>query len=249
MFNIASEETYEDGQIIFREGGSGNWVYVVLSGSVEIYKTIEGQKYVIEVLQPGEIFGELSFLGGIKRTGTVRAIGESTIGIIDREALDSEYNKLSSDFRVILMAMVKRFEKLTDRAVYLTTRKEEHVEKSLTLTFKSPQSFVQAYARNRGGHGIFIRTDNPLRDGEQFLLNMHLPGLSRPMNIKCEVIWTRKPGIGGDKGQPGMGIKFYKMSHRDNQILKQYTDRVRRGKKRDSKKKIRHAKQPMRASR
>ena len=36
MFTIASEETYPDGKMIFQEGSSGDWVYVILSGSVEI---------------------------------------------------------------------------------------------------------------------------------------------------------------------------------------------------------------------
>jgi len=40
MYHIASEETYKDGQVILEEGSSGDWVYVVLSGSVEISKTI-----------------------------------------------------------------------------------------------------------------------------------------------------------------------------------------------------------------
>ena len=43
MFNIASEETYQDGQVIIKEGTTGDWVYVVLSGSVEISKTVEGK--------------------------------------------------------------------------------------------------------------------------------------------------------------------------------------------------------------
>ena len=39
-FNIALEETYEDGEIIFKEGNSGDWVYVVLSGAIEFSKVV-----------------------------------------------------------------------------------------------------------------------------------------------------------------------------------------------------------------
>ncbi|MBW2358476.1 MAG: cyclic nucleotide-binding domain-containing protein [Deltaproteobacteria bacterium] len=59
QYNIANEETYQDGQIIFKEGSPGDWVYVILSGSVEISKDIRGQKDIIEKLQPGDVFGEL----------------------------------------------------------------------------------------------------------------------------------------------------------------------------------------------
>jgi hypothetical protein len=43
MYPVASEEQYADGQIIFREGSWGDWVYVIKHGSVEISKTI-GEK-------------------------------------------------------------------------------------------------------------------------------------------------------------------------------------------------------------
>ena len=115
MFNVASEETYQDGQAIFEEGSSGDWVYVILSGQVEISKTVGGKKVVIEVLQPEDVFGELGFLGGFERTATTTAIGETMVGIIDRTSLDEEFNKLSSDFRTILGAVVERFRKMIDR--------------------------------------------------------------------------------------------------------------------------------------
>jgi len=116
MFTLASEETYEDGQIIFKEGSSGNWVYTIISGSVEISKTVDGKKVVVELLQEGEVFGELAFLEGIKRTATVTAVGETTIGLIDRVYLDAEFNRLSSDFRAIVKAIVKRSKKLLETA-------------------------------------------------------------------------------------------------------------------------------------
>ncbi len=49
FYNIAHEETYHDGDIIFEEGKSGDWVYIVLSGSVEVYKTISGSKSTLSL--------------------------------------------------------------------------------------------------------------------------------------------------------------------------------------------------------
>ncbi len=142
MYPIASEETYEDGQIILKEGSSGDWVYVVLSGSVEISKTIGTRKFIISALEPGEVFGELGYLGDIKRTATAQAIGETTVGIIDRAFLDKEFNRLSGYFRVILVAVVKRFRDLVGRASEFYTRKEARVQKTLSLAFKDHQSFI-----------------------------------------------------------------------------------------------------------
>ena len=51
-FNITHEESYHDGQTIFEEGNSGDWVYVVLSGAVEVSKRVDGSRFVLSVIQP-----------------------------------------------------------------------------------------------------------------------------------------------------------------------------------------------------
>jgi len=120
-FNIALEETYKDGEVIFEEGNSGDWVYVVLSGAVEVSKAVDGTRFVLSVLKPGEVCGELALIGAVKRTATTRAIGGTTVGIIDRSFLDREFNKLSADFRTVLIVMVERFIKTMDRAREFTS--------------------------------------------------------------------------------------------------------------------------------
>ncbi|MBW2325171.1 MAG: cyclic nucleotide-binding domain-containing protein [Deltaproteobacteria bacterium] len=82
MFQTAIEEKYKDGDIIFEEGSSGDWIYVVESGAVEISKIMHGEKEVLLELGPGEIIGELGFITKMPRTATARAVGDTTVGII-----------------------------------------------------------------------------------------------------------------------------------------------------------------------
>ena len=228
MYPIATKESYKDGQIIFKEGSSGDWVYVVLTGSVEISKTIGGKKSIITVLEPDEVFGELGYLGNVKRTATVRAIGETTIGVIDRSFLDQEFNKLSGYFRTILVAVVKRFRTLIDRTCEFSSRKEARAQKSLSLSFKDRHSFIKAYTGNISKEGLFIKTERPLKEGEKFLLKMQLPDLPDPIKVNCEVSWAREQSD-IEKRPPGMGVKFCKMTKRDNQILNQYVQTLIKG--------------------
>ena len=153
MYNIAIEETYNDGQIIFKEGSSGDWVYIIISGSVEISKTVGNEKYIIEILKEGEVFGELGFIGGIKRTATAKALGVTTLGIIDREFLDNEFNKLSAQFRTILVSVTYRFKKMLERACEYTSRTEARIPKALTLSFKDRDAFIRAYTGNISAGG------------------------------------------------------------------------------------------------
>ncbi len=224
MFYIASEEDYQDGEIIIKEGTSGDWVYVVQSGRVEISKTIGGKKCIVSMLEPGEVFGELGFLGGGTRTATARAIGEASIGIVDRAFLDKEFNRLSSDFRAILVAVVKRFKEMADRTIEISSRQGTRIPKTFSLSYEDKESFVVAYTENVSVGGLFIRTENPLETGEQFVLKLQLPGLTDPMKIKCEVAraaWARKQGEKTDV-RHGMGVKFIETTNKDRQTLKQY---------------------------
>ena len=220
IYDIAVEETYSDGQIIFKEGDSGDWIYDILDGSVEISKTIEGKNHTVALLQRGEVFGELAFIGGIKRTATARAVGCTTVGIIDRECLEKEINRLSSRFRTILVAVVQRFENMMERARAFSSRREDRVTKTLSLKFRDRRAFVKAYTDNFSAGGLFIKTEKPLESGKHFLLKLQLPDIAEPIKTKCEVVWVRKQ-TKQTQGRPaGMGVKFCEMSKKDNQILK-----------------------------
>ncbi|TES92591.1 MAG: cyclic nucleotide-binding domain-containing protein [Desulfobacteraceae bacterium] len=116
MFQTAIEEKYKDGQIIFEEGSSGDWIYVIESGSVEISKKIDGKKVVFIVLGPGEIIGELGFITKTPRTATATAVGDLTIGIIDPIFFEQEFNKLSAGFQAVLTSLASRLKKTTEAA-------------------------------------------------------------------------------------------------------------------------------------
>src|SRR4030042_1306851 len=68
IYIVSAEENYHYGQVIYEEGSSGDWVYVILSGLVEVSKNIGGKKYIIEILQSGDVFGVLEYIGRTKKT-------------------------------------------------------------------------------------------------------------------------------------------------------------------------------------
>ncbi len=226
VHNLAIEETYQDGQIIFKEGSAGDWIYIIISGSVEISKEVAGEKKIIEVLNAGEVFGELGFIGGLKRTATAKAVGVTTLGIIDREFLDEEFNKLSSQFRAILVAITHRFKKMLDRACDYTTRSEVRLPKALSLVFRDRESFVRAYTGDISSGGLSIRTENPLPPGHQFRLRLQVPGRDDPVQVHCEVVWSRKKEEATPGKPSGMGVRFCEISDNDLRFLKQYVSQA-----------------------
>lgn len=114
MFQIAAYEKYSDGQTIFKEGTHGDWLYVVEEGTVEISRTINNKRVIIAIFKEGEIFGEVAYIAKVERSATATAVGETTIGVIDRDFFDKEYNKLSGNFQLMLRTMALRLKKTTE---------------------------------------------------------------------------------------------------------------------------------------
>lgn len=227
MFSLASEEKYEDGKVIFKEGSPGDWLYVILSGSVKITKRANNRQFTLGVLETGEVFGEGSFLSGTnKRPATAWAVGETTLGIIDRLSLDEEFNKLSADFRTILVSSVKRFSAMLDRACEFATRSGPRAPKTLSLSYKDRQSFIQAYTGNISNGGLSLKTDSPLNPGEKFMLNLQLPEGGTSLKINSVVKWARKKEEATPSRPAGMGIQFGDMDNKDRQKLILYLQKI-----------------------
>lgn len=225
MFDSVSKESFDDGHFIYKEGTSGDWIYIVLSGAVEISKTINNKKYIIEVLREGDLFGGASFVGMIERQTSAVTVGKTEVGIIDRTPLDEEFNKLSAEFRAVLLATLKSYDKVINRACNFTVRKHPRFQKSLALSYQDHNGFVKAYTGNISQGGLFIKTKTPLGNGEEFLLKLTLPGIPKVLNIKCKVMWVRKEQV--DVRRPkGMGVKFCKMPTEEYTLLKQYLKTV-----------------------
>ena len=75
---------FKQAQIIFLEGDDSQDLYVLVSGSVDIYK---GDQKIREVTHKGAFFGEMSFFLGGKRTASAKAINDVTVIRIPKEEI------------------------------------------------------------------------------------------------------------------------------------------------------------------
>ncbi len=79
------QKSFEPGAVIIEEGETGNGLYIVLSGKVEVLKGLDTpNQVVLGERGPGEVFGEMALLGEWPRTATVRAIDSVECLGIDR---------------------------------------------------------------------------------------------------------------------------------------------------------------------
>jgi NADH:ubiquinone reductase (H+-translocating) len=88
-------EYFEPGQIVFREGDRGDWLYIVAEGEVEVFKNDgAGAPAPLRRLGPGECFGEIALVSDRPRSATVRAVCATRVLAVDREAFGALFATL-----------------------------------------------------------------------------------------------------------------------------------------------------------
>ena len=80
-------KTYEDGEIIIRQGEAGDSMYVVLDGMVEVAVAQDAESVRLAVLGEGEFFGEMGLFEHRPRSATVRAVGQAHILTLDKKTI------------------------------------------------------------------------------------------------------------------------------------------------------------------
>lgn len=120
---VVEEEDFSDGARIVKEGGYGKWLWVIFEGEVDILRETAKGPLPIARLGEGCFIGTFAALlfKEYARTATVKAVGDVRLGLIDTEQLSTIFNRLSPEFRKILLSLDHRFEYTTDCAVQIYT--------------------------------------------------------------------------------------------------------------------------------
>jgi CRP/FNR family cyclic AMP-dependent transcriptional regulator len=66
--------------ILFEEGDSASELFLVQAGRIAIAnKSADGRESVVALMEPGDLFGEISLFDGLGRSAAARALEESTV--------------------------------------------------------------------------------------------------------------------------------------------------------------------------
>ncbi|HLP98426.1 MAG TPA: cyclic nucleotide-binding domain-containing protein [Sideroxyarcus sp.] len=77
------------GENVFEEGDIGNFMCIVHSGSIEVIKANQNEEQVeVVTLGHGRALGEMAVLDGERRSATCKALEDSVLLTLSKEALD-----------------------------------------------------------------------------------------------------------------------------------------------------------------
>jgi CRP/FNR family transcriptional regulator, cyclic AMP receptor protein len=96
-------KTYRDGEVIVRQGESGDCMFVIQAGQVEVIRDNEKQRGVrLAVLHETDFFGEMALFDREVRSATVRALGDAQVLTVDRKSfLRRVHEDPSLAFRIL----------------------------------------------------------------------------------------------------------------------------------------------------
>jgi HEAT repeat protein len=87
--DVAREQLYPAGAVLFREGEEGDELYVLASGKVCVTKGSNGSEKIVAKRGVGEFLGEMAIFESAERSATVRAEDDVRALVIDANAFKS----------------------------------------------------------------------------------------------------------------------------------------------------------------
>ena len=85
LASLANHKTFQKGEVVFLEGDAGDALYGVVSGSIRVATSNnDGKQIFLNMMEHGDIFGEISVLDGQPRTASAEAVESTVVMVIQR---------------------------------------------------------------------------------------------------------------------------------------------------------------------
>ncbi len=97
---------FKEGDIIFKEGDAGEAAYIVETGAVGIYKTVNNEDFRLATIGAGELFGEMAIIDGSKRMAHAVALEDCVVVNIPRAGLMGMLGKQPPMIKTLIQILV-----------------------------------------------------------------------------------------------------------------------------------------------
>ncbi len=131
LSSFSSILRYTRGETMVRQGDTGDSLYIIRSGSVEVtLKTGNNDPVSLASLGPGNCFGEMSLLTGEPRSATVTALEETQVVVVDKDGLKALFEANPEVIEPLSSMLEKRREEQAASRTKASKRGKKIQEKS-----------------------------------------------------------------------------------------------------------------------
>lgn len=99
---------FKHGEIIFLEGDSADYAYIIDEGQVEIFQSQDGVDTPLGRLGVGEIFGEMAVLDSSPRMASARTVSHCRLTLVSQEQMQERVEQADPVVRLLLLKIVQR---------------------------------------------------------------------------------------------------------------------------------------------
>jgi CRP-like cAMP-binding protein len=110
FINATDFVEYKAGQVVFEQGSSSDHMYAIKEGEIEILH--EGKS--IEVLGPGQFFGEMSLVDNAPHSATAVARTDCKLVLVNRHRFLFMVQETPTFALEVMHVMSERIRKMTD---------------------------------------------------------------------------------------------------------------------------------------
>ena len=149
------------GTVVFSEGDVGTEMYVVQSGTVEVFKKAgRGEEKLLATLEKGDFFGEMSILEDVPRTATARAKTDCELVKINQSTFD-EMLRHNAEIAVRMLRKLSRRLRETTKLLEQSTGIAPAIDDASDILAREGERHEIYRLTTEGGDEFFLN-----REGE-----------------------------------------------------------------------------------
>lgn len=182
IFDKYERKVVKSGTVIFRENDPGDVMYIIFSGRVAISKQVmEKVTKMLNVLEAGEYFGEMSLLLKANRTATARAIEDTELIEISRDKFKLVLQEHYEVGVNLLIQLAHRLEKANEEAILAALE--------LELSKRKPTSYLSTILPSEQ---VIVATGS-----------FEAKNLQEILRLRKELHWNRETNVIASLIKPG----------------------------------------------
>jgi CRP/FNR family cyclic AMP-dependent transcriptional regulator len=112
---------FTDGEMIFMRGDPGSTLMILAEGRVRIgVNTAEGREMLLTIMEPGQLFGEMSLLDGQARSADAIAMGDTLVLVLERTDFMATLRQFPDAALRLCEVLSQRLRRSTDQVEAVT---------------------------------------------------------------------------------------------------------------------------------
>ncbi|MDH3520659.1 MAG: Crp/Fnr family transcriptional regulator [Myxococcales bacterium] len=146
--SLLIERRFPKHKTIVEEGLPGDYMYIICEGRVSVSKlSDDGREKILEFLEAGDFFGEMSLLDNAPRSASVRALVETRVMALSRTDFLAVLRRSPDLAMAVIQELTRRLRQVDEQASSLSFQRVQERTRGLLQRLAKEESAAQTGRR------------------------------------------------------------------------------------------------------